>query len=129
MLFRSGARSDALVLVVDDEEPIRQFVCGVLEKFGYRSLEAADGVEALEVFAARGAEIDAVLLDLTMPRLSGEETFRALRARGATMPVLLSSGYTEQDARSRVDAQGIAGFLQKPYRAATLVERLDELLS
>ena len=125
----SGARRDALVLVVDDEEPIRQFVCGVLEKFGYRSLEAADGVEALEVFAARGAEIDAVLLDLTMPRLSGEETFRALRARGATMPVLLSSGYTEQDARSRVDAQGIAGFLQKPYRAATLVERLDELLS
>ena len=69
-----------------------------------------------------------MLLDLTMPRLSGEEAFRELREMRADLPVILSSGYTEQEARGRLDGEGVAGFVQKPYRSVDLMAEIQKVL-
>lgn len=116
------------VMVVDDEAEIREFASDVLRELGYTVFTAFDGEDAVALFRHRHAEIDGVLLDMTMPRLSGEETFRALRAIRADVKVMLSSGYNEQDATSRFAGRGLAGFLQKPYTASQLLESVSLLM-
>ncbi len=115
------------VLVVDDEEQIRTFAADALTAAGYRVYIACDGVEAIERLHLHVRDVDAVLLDMTMPRLGGEEAFRELRKIKPGVQVLLSSGYNEQDATSRFAGRGLAGFLQKPYTAGELVERVRAL--
>ena len=116
------------VLVVDDLELVRQMVRSALERAGLTVLEAADGNEALALYAERGATIDVVLLDLTMPQLSGEETFAQLRRMNANIAVLLMSGYNAQDTTSKFVGRGLAGFLQKPFGAGELLARVAALL-
>ncbi|BDU77405.1 PAS domain-containing hybrid sensor histidine kinase/response regulator [Mesoterricola sediminis] len=117
------------VLVVDDEESIRAMASGLLVHMGFDALPAADGLEALLLFETHRADIRLVLLDLTMPHLDGAETFAALRARGCEVPVLLSSGYNEREAVDRFKDHGLAGFLQKPYRAADFMEAIKRALT
>ncbi len=111
----------SLVLVVDDEETVRTIACKVLEREGCRTLAAEDGLEGLRVFEAHAAEIDLVLLDLTMPHLDGEEVFRVIRGLRPELPVILTSGYNEQDTLARFAGKGLAGFLQKPWTARELI--------
>ncbi len=118
----------ATILVVDDEEAVRGMAAAALRHAGYKVLLAADGPEALEIFHVRSNEIDLVLLDMTMPHMTGEETFRALRRMKPEVRVLLSSGYNEIDATSRFVGKGLAGFLQKPYRARDLIEQVGRLV-
>ena len=115
------------VLVVDDEPAVRQLAQVVLERAGFRVTLAEHGAEALELFLKNPDEYGVILLDLTMPIMDGEETFRALRAERPGVRVLLSSGYNEQEATSRFAGRGLAGFLQKPYRAHQLVSCVREL--
>lgn len=110
------------VLVVDDERHVRSVARIALEDSGYRVLTAADGREALDLFAAHQGEVRAVLLDLLMPDMDGEEAFDALRRMRADVPIILSSGLGEEAAMGRFAARGLAGFLKKPYH-------LDELIS
>jgi CheY-like chemotaxis protein len=116
------------VLVVDDEALVRRFVGSVLRRAGFVALEAADGEEALAVHAAHAAEIRAVLLDLTMPRLGGEETLRALRARDARLPVILSSGYAIDGPEARSSINDASAFLQKPYEVEALLRTIRSVL-
>jgi two-component system cell cycle sensor histidine kinase/response regulator CckA len=116
------------VLVVDDEESVREVISEILESAGYRVLLAADGREALDLYGAHASEIDAVLLDMTMPRMNGVECFRALRQDHPGARVLLMSGYNEQDATGRFDSAGLAGFVQKPFAARTLLGTLERSL-
>jgi two-component system cell cycle sensor histidine kinase/response regulator CckA len=120
-------RGEGLVLLVDDEEIVRQVAADMLELMGFEVLKAADGREAIELFA-RHPEARCVILDLTMPRMDGEETFRALRALRPDVKVMLSSGYDEQEATRRFADCGLAGFLQKPYVYEMLQRRLREVL-
>jgi PAS domain S-box-containing protein len=122
------AASKGTVLVVDDEDVVRKTARMCLEKHGYRVLTAATGLEAVERYMEARGEISAVLLDLTMPVMGGEEALRRLRAEGAKVPVVLSSGYTEADARRRFAAENLAGFVQKPYSSAQLIEKLETAL-
>ncbi len=115
------------VLVVDDELAVRQLTQVALERAGFRVTVAENGAEALELFRESPDEYGVILLDLTMPVMDGEETFRALRAERPGVRVLLSSGYNEQEATSRFTGRGLAGFLQKPYRAHQLVSCVREL--
>jgi two-component system cell cycle sensor histidine kinase/response regulator CckA len=124
----ASPRGTGTVLVVDDEEDVRSVAEMALERSGFTVLTASDGREALEVFGAHRDEIDAVLLDLTMPELSGEEVFRKLRRIRADVRVILSSGYVEQDATARFDGMGLAGFIQKPYLLPALVGKVREVL-
>ncbi len=116
------------LLVVDDEESVREVISDILECAGYKVLLAADGREALELYNAHAREIDGVLLDMTMPRMNGVECFGTLRREHPAARVLLMSGYTEQDATSRFDSAGLAGFVQKPFAARTLLETLERSL-
>jgi PAS domain S-box-containing protein len=114
--------SNGTVLVVDDEETVRALAGAMLEKAGFTVLTAAGGRQALKVFQARGDEIRAVLLDMTMPDMDGREVFRELRRIRPGVRVVLSSGYNEQEVTEPLAGLGLAGFIQKPYR-------LDDLLN
>lgn len=103
------------VLVVDDEESIRTLAQRMLETMGFEVLTAKDGVEGVEIFRRDGDRIRFVLLDMTMPRLDGEETFREMRRIRPDVRAILSSGYNEQTATSRFAGKGLAAFVQKPY--------------
>jgi two-component system cell cycle sensor histidine kinase/response regulator CckA len=109
------------LLVADDEEPVRWVAGQALERAGFKVILAADGREAVDLFREHHGTIDAVLLDMTMPRLSGAEAYREIRTVSADVPVVLSSGFTESETLREFVVEGLAGFLKKPYRARDLV--------
>jgi PAS domain S-box-containing protein len=117
-----------LVLLVDDEETVRTVGRQMLERAGFRVLIAADGREALEIFCQQPNDVTCVLLDLTMPNMDGEETFRELRGVKDDVRVILSSGYNEQEAVNRFTVKGLAGFIQKPYQYSSLTQKLQQVL-
>ncbi len=119
---------DGLVLVVDDEEQVRDVTRRMLESRGFSVLTARDGIEALEVFRERADEVDLVLLDLTMPRMGGEETFRRLAELRPGVKTILSSGYGEHDVAERLGRRGLADFIQKPYRPGDLFDKVRRAL-
>jgi len=116
------------ILVADDEEAVRQVTRLALEMAGFSVITAADGEEAVERFAACPLDIRAVLLDLSMPKMSGDEAFEAIKRIRPDVPIVLSSGFNEQDTTSRIAGRGLAGFIQKPYRPTELIDRLRQLL-
>jgi signal transduction histidine kinase/ActR/RegA family two-component response regulator len=109
-----GQSQALVVLVVDDEPQVRRAAFRLLRQEGHEAIEAADGFEAERILRAR-ADIDMVLLDLTMPVRSGVETFQALRAEEPSLPVVFSSGYAEEELRSRAPAEKTLNYLPKPY--------------
>jgi two-component system, cell cycle sensor histidine kinase and response regulator CckA len=115
------------VLVVDDEEAVLEVAKTSLERFGYRVLVARNGIEAVETFARTPDQIAVVVLDLTMPLMSGEETLQRLREIRADVPVLLSSGYDQIDVIKRFTGLGLAGFIGKPYSSAALVAKVKSV--
>ncbi len=120
--------AEGTVLLVDDEEGVRSMAHRMLERLGFKVLTAVDGIEAVEAFRRHHNEIRLVLLDMTMPRMDGVEAFRALRAIRPDVKVILTSGYSEQMAAEQVGDNGPAAFLQKPYRPADLVHKIDDVL-
>jgi CheY-like chemotaxis protein len=117
---RPGWKGEGLVLMVDDEPAVRAVGQRILERLGFTVLTAADGQEALELFDRHADEIRLVVLDMTMPNLGGEATFRELRRRSSQVRVVLTSGYNEQEATSRFAGKGLAGFVQKPFQLETV---------
>jgi nitrogen-specific signal transduction histidine kinase/CheY-like chemotaxis protein len=117
------------ILVVDDEPLVRETAGVILEQAGYRVLLARDGREGIEMFRDRAEEIDAVVLDLSMPEMSGEEVFREVRSLRPDALVLLSSGYSEEEAVTRLAGEGLAGFIAKPFRASSLLSSVREVLA
>ncbi|MBV8732370.1 MAG: response regulator, partial [Acidobacteriia bacterium] len=112
------------VLVVDDEDIVRRSAKAMLERHGFTVVLAENGKEAVELYRVLADKIDLVLLDMTMPVMGGEETFRQLKTIRPDVRVILSSGYNEVEAVRRFAGKGLAGFLQKPYSAMTLVEKV-----
>jgi PAS domain S-box-containing protein len=116
------------ILLVDDDAHVRQVVMEMLERLGFAVLLAINGREGLEVFKAHGEKITCVILDLTMPEMAGDEMFRELRRLRKDVPVILSSGFNEQEVTQRFAGKGVAGFIQKPYTVRTLQEALSRVL-
>jgi PAS domain S-box-containing protein len=112
------------VLVVDDEHMVREHLRDALTMHGYEVLEAEGGKSALELLAQ--SEPSIVLLDMTMPDLSGAEVLRRMRAHGSRVPVVFSSGY--HDTAFELDPASFQGFLVKPYRLQELLEALERAL-
>jgi len=121
----SGERG--CVLVVDDESAVRRLASSVLERAGFTPLLAGDGNEGLEIFQSRHQEIDAVLLDLTMPGMDGREVLEGIRAVDEKVPVALSSGFTEDQALQGVSKSGHTVFLRKPYTPCGLQDLISGL--
>src|SRR5436190_390231 len=88
------------VLVVEDEEEVREVAEQILHDFGFATIPAVDGRDALDVMERSGNSITAVLLDISMPRIGGQETLRRLRALRPSLPVIMMSGYTEESVTS-----------------------------
>jgi PAS domain S-box-containing protein len=119
---RSGWHGSGTILVVDDEEAVREVAERMLQEIGFRTITAGDGRQALDVLARNGNEITGVLLDLSMPRMGGQETLQRLRGTHPDLPVVMMSGYTEEIVADQLgQAPASTGFLQKPFVAEDLV--------
>jgi PAS domain S-box-containing protein len=114
------AMAKGLILIADDENHVRDVARRTLERFGLEVLTASDGREALEVYSARSDEIDGVLLDLTMPRMGGEECLRKILEIRHDAKVILMSGYSEQETQDRFEGKRVVGFLEKPFNSRQL---------
>jgi PAS domain S-box-containing protein len=121
-------RGHGLVLVADDEDGVRALARNILERAGFGVIAASNGREALDLYRRYGREIRLVLLDMTMPQLDGEACFLALRELDASAKIILSSGYSEQEVLAHFVGKGLAGFVQKPYRAADLLSKIHDIL-
>ena len=121
----SGDGSSGVILVVDDEELVRNFVTVALGLSGYDVLEAVGASEALDLLAEHVDQIDAVLLDMNMPRMSGADVFPSMKALRCDLPILLLSGHSS-DVRQIMD-EGAAGFLKKPFLPADLLTAVESL--
>jgi signal transduction histidine kinase/CheY-like chemotaxis protein len=126
---RERFRGSGAVLVVDDDETVRSVAQQMLERSGFTVLTARDGCEGVATFDASKDEVALVLLDLTMPTLGGEEAFRAMRQIRPDVRVVLMSGYSSHELAARYGAEGLAGFIQKPFRVEELEACLTAALS
>jgi len=124
----AGWKGSGTVLLADDEEMVRQVGVSMLESMGFRVLAATDGQAAVEVFREHMDEIRCVVLDLTMPRMDGEEAYREISRLHPGVPVILTSGYTEQQVTRRSTREGLAGFIQKPYKMNDFASLLHRVL-
>jgi len=122
-------KGTGLVLLVDDEPMVRQVGQAMLEQLGFEVVAAEDGPTGLARFEERPDEFVLALVDMTMPGLDGEELFGKLRRIHPSVPVLLMSGYNEQDATSRFAGKGLAGFVAKPFSLKTLTHEVREAMA
>ena len=116
------------VLVVEDDEQVRELAEDTLERTGLSVLCAADGREGVEVFRRHADEIRVVLLDQTMPALSGEKAFNRMREICPDVPIILVSGYSEEGVAKRIRGRGLSGFLRKPFLPTTLIEKVRQVI-
>ncbi|MFP4084675.1 MAG: PAS domain S-box protein [Desulfonatronovibrio sp.] len=117
------------VLVVDDEEMIRELACEALEGFGFQTLAAANGKEALDIFKKNQDKIICVILDLMMPVMDGITTFENMRGIDPEVKVILCSGYGEQEATRKFQGRDLSGFLHKPFKISDLKQELKRVLN
>jgi CheY-like chemotaxis protein len=125
---QGATRPKVTVLVVDDEEQVRAVLTRMLDRQGFNVLAASDGQMGVELFRAHAEAINCVLLDLTMPRMGGDEAFSEIRRIRADVPVVLMSGYNHEDATSAFVGRGLGGFLQKPFTSSDLQAVLQRVL-
>ncbi len=121
--------SGNVVLVVDDEHMLRSVAERALANWGFKVLTAADGQEGVDVFREHAEEIDAIVLDLAMPRMSGEETLREIRHIRPDVPAILYSGFDQEETMERVSSLGVSACLQKPFSMDTLAGELKAIVT
>ena len=121
-------KASGTILVVDDEETVLDLAETILSDFGFTVLTAPDGREGLKVFRENPDRIDLVILDMTMPHMGGVETFREMRRAKKDVKVILSSGFSEEDATTQFNGKGLMGFIQKPYLPVALIDKVKEAL-
>jgi PAS domain S-box-containing protein len=119
----------SLVMLVDDNPRVREVTKILLNSIGLEVLSVGSGREAIRQFEEHYAEVGVVLLDAMMPDLSGEQVLRELRKRRADLPVIICSGYSEQEIGRHFSSTEMASFLQKPYPLELLEARLSEAFS
>jgi len=119
----------ATILLVDDEETVRAVGKSMLNELGFDVITSNDGKEALKIYKKNYKKIDCVILDLTMPRMDGQETFRRLKQINKNVNVIMSSGYNQQEVTQRFVGKGLAGFIQKPYDLNILKEKIGKVIN
>jgi PAS domain S-box-containing protein len=127
-LSSGDLRGTGTILVVDDEPLVLSLARTALERSGYKVFVAESGARALEIMKESAGDIGAVILDVTMPGMNGEEAFKRLKTIRPDIPVILSSGHSETETALRFAGAGLAGFLQKPYTALQLAEKIRSAL-
>ena len=123
-----GVRGSGTILIVDDEPLVLAVTRNALEQSGYQVLAATNGMEALKILKQSGDDVKVVILDVTMPGMSGEETLKRLKTIRPDVPVILSTGLSEMETAERFAGARLAGFLQKPYTASQLAEKVKSAM-
>lgn len=114
-------RGKGTVLVVDDEDHVRNVTEMMLTQFGLDVIGASDGLEAVQLVESRGDAIDLVVMDLTMPRMNGQAAFDEMRKIRPDIKVIMTSGYNEADAAGDLKSKSVFDFLQKPFDLEKLI--------
>jgi hypothetical protein len=117
-----------LILVVDDEAAVREVTKLILESYGYRTLTAADGTEALALYVQKNTEIQVVVTDMMMPYLDGAATIRALRKIDPGVKIIATSGLAAYEKEKEAGRLGVEAFLFKPFTAETFLSTLRNVL-
>ncbi|WP_457552884.1 response regulator [Desulfobacula sp.] len=117
------------ILLVDDEERVIEVCSEMLEHLGYQVKAVSNGVEAIAFLKAGDQKIDLVMLDMIMPRMNGEETFKKIRELDPGMRILVSSGYSRESEIEKMMKKGCNGFILKPFDMATLSEKLNTVFN
>lgn len=121
--------SQQTILIVDDEEVVREMLHAIVTSMGYRALVCENGLQAMKMYRAHQKSIDLVILDMVMPVKDGRTTFIELRELDPDAKILISSGYTvDGDARELL-SRGALGFIQKPFRSSAIREKLTSVLT
>ena len=126
---KAPRRGSGTVLLVDDEEVVREVAADMLRSLGYKVVTAASGHEALDYYSRHGSDVDLALIDLVMPGMGGKECFLGLREMNPDVRAVLSSGYGINGRAQETIDEGMLGFIQKPYQLATLADGLHKALS
>jgi two-component system, cell cycle sensor histidine kinase and response regulator CckA len=116
------------IFVIEDEEPLRELLVGALRKTGYRVLAARDGVEALKLFEELREQIDLVVIDLGLPKLSGYDVLIRMRELDSEIKIIVASGFNDPDSQEPLNRIGVNYFLQKPYKRSTILNIIRTLL-
>jgi len=124
----SAWKGTGTILVIDDEETVRAVTARACRMFGFDVLTAPDGQAGVELFRQHAGEVACVLMDMTMPRLNGEDAFRQVHDISPEARVIMMSGFDQEEAASRFAGEGMAGFLQKPYDVPSLRDELRRVL-
>ncbi|WP_041972794.1 response regulator [Geobacter sp. OR-1] len=123
---KNGFSGEGTILLVDDEETVRAIGTEILNELGFAVVTANDGREAIDLFKAN-PDVFCVVLDLTMPHMDGEQTFRELRLIDPNVKVIMSSGYSEYEVTQKFAGKGLSGFVQKPYKISSFQEVLEKV--
>ncbi len=123
------AQKAARIMVVDDEAPILDVVKEVLENAGYQAETFSSAPEAVDHFLKEPDAVDLVLLDMMMPRMSGLEVFRAMKGARPSVRAILITGYSVDEKAQELMAEGVRGYLHKPFKRAELIEKIREVLA
>ncbi len=116
------------VLLVDDEEPIRLLGKNMLKRYGYNVMLAVDGKEAVQCFKEERDSIDLIIVDLSMPRMSGREFLQAIREIASDVKIIVSTGYECDVEKESLDSLGVDAYMPKPYRPSELVRKIRNVL-
>jgi DNA-binding NtrC family response regulator len=128
-LHRETQQTKATILLVDDEEMIRELTLEFLQEQGHTVLTAAGGEEALQLHEAHKGQIDLVIIDLGMPGMSGEQCIAKMLQQDSATPILVASGYSGHGIAQNPRAYGVMGFMNKPYNFDTLSTHIEEVLA
>jgi two-component system cell cycle sensor histidine kinase/response regulator CckA len=126
--LKPGLEGDETILLVDDEPMVRELGTEILRSYGYRIIDAADGAQALEIYESRRTEIDLVILDLLMPKMSGKETFDRLRQMDPKVAILICSGYSTREDDSHPLSSNDIPLVHKPFQPERLVHAVRQVL-
>jgi PAS domain S-box-containing protein len=122
-------KGSGTILIIDDEDAVRSTASLALQARGYATLTAENGREGIELFERDPDSISAVILDMTMPVMTGEQTLPVLKRIRGNVPVILSSGFTEAEVTARFAGMGLDGFIHKPYTAAALARTVHDIVA
>ena len=127
--FFGAKEESSTILVVEDEIRMLRLLVRFFSRHGFRVLQATDGEQALEIYRREAREIDAVLLDVRLPKKTGDQVFREMRTVNPAVKVVLASGYLDPKIKTDMTSAGIKYFVDKPYVLNDLLVIVENMLS
>jgi DNA-binding response OmpR family regulator len=122
------AQGQHTILIVEDEHLMLRLLENFFSQHGYHVLVAADGEQAIEVYRCYKRRIEAVLLDVRVPKITGEEVFRRMKKENAAVKVVIASGFLEANIKDQVAFAGVKRFVNKPYVLDELLEVFQNVI-